>query len=155
MGIRPTPPKGEVIASYENYLDAQRVVSYLADEDFTVEHVSIVGIDLKLVESVTGKMSYAKAAASGAASGAWFGLLIGLLLSLFGGDSQGMNVILAGLLFGAGFGIFFGVIAFSLTRRSRDFTSTSQVMASSYQVVCATDAAQQARSLIERMPSAQ
>ena len=45
--------------------------------------VSIVGNDLKMVERVTGRLSYPRVALSGALSGMWFGLFVGVMLSFF------------------------------------------------------------------------
>src|SRR5438094_8182838 len=71
------------VTSYADYAAAQRAVDRLSDDGFPVEHLDIIGSDLRLVERVTGRLTKARAAAAGAASGAWFGLLIGLLLSIF------------------------------------------------------------------------
>ena len=42
----PTPPKGWPIGSYGTYAEAQRAVDFLSDENFTVQDVTIVGVDL-------------------------------------------------------------------------------------------------------------
>jgi hypothetical protein len=65
-------PRGQVIATYDTYIEAQRAVDFLADEQFAVENVSIVGSDLKMVEG-DGSADEGRAAAAGAAT-AWFGL---------------------------------------------------------------------------------
>ena len=62
-------PRGELLGRYNTYLDAQKVVDYLADNDFPVANITIVGNDLKSVERVTAKLSYPKVAAAGAAQG--------------------------------------------------------------------------------------
>ena len=82
-GRIPDGPHRGTVGSYTSYLDAQKVVDYLADQEFPVQQVSIVGNDLKTVERVTGQLSYPRVALSGAATGAWFGLFVGLLLMLF------------------------------------------------------------------------
>src|SRR5699024_7452292 len=74
-----TQPRGDEIAKYETYLEAQRAVDYLADHEFTVNAVTIVGTELKLVERITGRRTYPSVAGRGAASGAYFGSFIGLL----------------------------------------------------------------------------
>ena len=66
----PAPPPGHPIATYRTYLEAQRAVDYLSDEKFPVQHVSIVGTDLKMVERVTGRLTYGRVALAGALSGA-------------------------------------------------------------------------------------
>ena len=62
------------MASYDDYALAQRAVDQLSDDGFPVEHLDIVGSDLRLVERVTGRLTKGRAAAAGAASGAWFGV---------------------------------------------------------------------------------
>ena len=46
----PTPPKGWPIGSYPTYAEAQRAVDYLSDQEFPVQQVTIVGVDLMQVE---------------------------------------------------------------------------------------------------------
>ena len=118
----PTPPTGRRIAVYDTYLAAQHAVDYLSDQHFPVQHVTIVGTDLQMVERVTGRLTYGRVAMAGAASGAWFGLFVGLLLSLFARGTTLFGTILPALIIGAGFGILFGVLSYALTGGRRDFT---------------------------------
>jgi hypothetical protein len=145
----PTPPRGDTIARYATYLEAQRAVDYLSDQAFPVQFVTIVGTGLRMVERVTGRLTYPKVAGASALSGAWLGLFFGLLLSLFGGTNGG--ILVPAILFGAGFGILWGIITYSLTGGRRDFTSQSQVVASEYEVLCLTDQAGRARELLGRL----
>ncbi|WP_336721995.1 general stress protein [Cellulosimicrobium cellulans] len=145
----PTPPRGEEIASYATYLEAQKAVDFLSDNKFAVELVTIVGTDLKMVERVTGRLTYGRVAIAGAASGAWFGLFVGLLLFLFSGDGA---FVLTAIGIGAGFGLLFSVLSYALTQGKRDFTSQSQIVASSYGILCAPERAGDARQLLSRMP---
>lgn len=144
----PTPPKGVEIADYPTYLEAQKAVDYLSDHHFPVQLVTIVGVDLKMVERVTGRLSYPRVALAGAASGAWFGLFVGLLLSLFTLGASLLETVLPALLIGAGFGMLFGVISYSFTGGRRDFTSTSQIVAGRYSVLCAEEEAGRARQML-------
>jgi len=146
----PTLPKGEQVASYGTYLDAQRAVDHLADKQFPVQLVTIVGTDLRMVERVTGRLSYPRVAAAGLASGAWFGLFVGLLLTLFSTGSQSFS-LLAAILIGAAFGMLFSVITYSFTGGKRDFTSASQIVAGSYSVLCAVEQAHKARALLREI----
>ncbi|MFT4468283.1 general stress protein [Arthrobacter sulfonylureivorans] len=146
-------PQGELIGNYRSYLDAQKVVDYLADQEFPVQHVTIVGNDLKTVERVTGRLSYPRVALSGAATGAWFGLFVGLLLMLFGGGETYV-LLISSMAMGAAFWMLFGIISYALQRGKRDFTSTNQVIATSYDVVVATEVAQEARRLAAQLPMA-
>jgi hypothetical protein len=145
----PTLPKGEVLGSYDTYPEAQTVVDRLAKADFPVKQVSIVGSDLKTVERVTGKLTYNRAAGAGAASGAWFGLFIGVLFT-FGGTGTVLQYLIAAIIIGAGFGALFGIAATAITRRTRDFTSTHQVLASRYEVIVDTALLGQAQDVLAR-----
>ncbi len=74
----PTPPKGWPIGSYPTYAEAQRAVDYLSDQEFPVQQVTIVGVDLMQVERVTGRLTWPKVIGGGGVlSGAWLGLFIG------------------------------------------------------------------------------
>ncbi|WP_299166098.1 general stress protein [uncultured Arthrobacter sp.] len=146
-----TLPKGETIGRYSSYLDAQKAVDYLADSKFPVQQVSIIGNDLKTVERVTGRLSYPRVALASAATGAWFGLFVGFILTLFGGDSTYLP-ILSSIALGAVFWVLFGVIAYAFQRGKRDFTSTSQVVATSYDVIVDPAAAGEARRMLQQLP---
>lgn len=145
----PTPPSGEQIASYATYLEAQKAVDYLSDNKFAVEYVTIVGTDLRMVERVMGRLTYGRVALAGLASGAWFGLFVGLLLYMF---NSGGGLMLAAIGLGAGFGLLFSVLSYSLTGGKRDFTSSSQIVASSYSLLCLAERAGDARRLLSQMP---
>ncbi|MCL2463816.1 MAG: hypothetical protein FWF28_01940, partial [Micrococcales bacterium] len=77
----PTLPQGETVAAYATYLEAQHAVGHLADSQFPVHFVTIVGSDIKTVERVLRRLSYPSVAIGGFASGAWFGLFVGLILT--------------------------------------------------------------------------
>ena len=148
----PTPPQGVEVAAYATYLEAQKAVDHLSDQKFPVQDVTIVGTDLKMVERVTGRLTYGRVAIAGAGSGAWFGLFVGLLLSMFGGGGVANGVVFMGIALGAGFGLLFSVLSYSLARGRRDFTSQSQIVAASYAILCAQDSATEARSLLAQSP---
>src|SRR5258705_13630351 len=78
--VRPNEPARQVIATFDNYADAERAVDYLSDQRFEVNRVAIVGRDLEYVEQVLGRLNYGGAALRGAGSGALVGALIGLLV---------------------------------------------------------------------------
>src|SRR5215831_19170618 len=76
----PTPPKGWPVGSYPTYAEAQHAVDYLSEQEFPVQQVTIVGVDLMQVERVTGRLTWPKVLGGGVLSGAWLGLFIGLVL---------------------------------------------------------------------------
>ena len=146
-----TVPTGDTVGRYTSYLDAQKAVDYLADQQFPVHMVSIVGNDLKMVERVTGRLSYPRVALSGALSGMWFGLFVGVMLSFFT-PAGGTFSIISSVLMGAAFFMLFGIVTYAAQRGKRDFTSTSQVVATNYDVVVSFEAAHEARRLLQQLP---
>ncbi|EYR62464.1 hypothetical protein N866_08330 [Actinotalea ferrariae CF5-4] len=147
----PTPPRGEQIAAYDTYLAAQKAVDHLSDKEFPVQHVTIVGTDLRMVERVTGRLTYSRVALAGLASGAWFGLFVGILLSFFASPTGGGSIIFPAIAIGAAFGILFSVISYAFTGGKRDFTSASQIVASQYAVLCESEHAHKARGLLAEL----
>ncbi len=148
----PTPPTGWPIGSYATYEEAQRAVDHLADSNFAVRDVTIVGVDLMLVERVIGRLTWGRVLASGAASGAWLGLFVGVLLYAFGGPNAGSIVpILVGLASGALFGMVFAAVGYRASAGRRDFQSASQMVAGRYDVLCEPRNAEQARGLLAEL----
>ena len=146
-----TVPTGDTVGTYTSYLDAQKAVDYLADQQFPVHMVSIVGNDLKMVERVTGRLSYPRVALSGALSGMWFGLFVGVMLSFFT-PAGGTFSIISSVLMGAACFMLFGIVTYAMQRGKRDFTSTSQVVATNYDVVVSFEASHEARRLLQQLP---
>lgn len=143
--------KDRVIATFDNYRDAERAVDRLADSKFPVERVSIVGRDLKTVEQVVGRMTLLRAAANGALSGALAGALIGWLFVVFDWSDPVVSrgwLILDGLWFGALIGALFGLIAHALTRGRRDFASVAAMQADHYDIVVDDAVADEAARLL-------
>jgi vacuolar-type H+-ATPase subunit I/STV1 len=147
----PTPPTGWPIGSYSTYEEAQRAVDFLADSQFAVQDVTIVGVDLMLVERVIARLTWGKVVGTGAASGAWFGLFVGVLLSLFNTTRSAFGPILVGLITGVVFGIVFAAAGYASTRGRRDFSSTSQLVAGRYDVLCESRHAEQGRDLLAKL----
>jgi len=145
-----------VIRQSESYEDAQRAVDFLSDREIEVSGIQIIGREVQLVETVTGRMSYGRAAGAGMVTGGWFGLLVGLLLGLFANPDQDpswVTLLLLGVLWGAMFGIVYGLIVHAATRGRRDFSSRSKLQASRYDVTCPVSVAGQARQMLAEMPT--
>ncbi len=145
----PTPPKGWPIGSYPTYAEAQRAVDYLSDQQFPVQHVTIVGVDLMQVERVTGRLTWPRVLGGGILTGAWLGLFIGLVLGLFGTNAWGS--LLTGLIAGVFFGLITSGVQYAMSRGTRDFSSTMQLVAGRYDVLCDPVCAEQGRDLLGRL----
>ena len=154
--IRPTALEGprRTVSTHSNYREAERAVDWLADSGFPVEHVTIVGIGLRYVEQVAGRVTIGRAALGGAAQGAMLGLLFGLLFSLFftvdGGTFFG--VILYGFIVGTVAGAALGAVMHAGRGGRRDFNSVTGTEADRYELQVDDARADEARRLVERMP---
>lgn len=146
----PEPPTGWPIGSYAKYEEAQRAVDHLADHEFPVADVTIVGVDLMLVERVIGRLTWGRVLVTGAASGAWLGLFVGVVLSLFTANGS-IGAILLGLGLGIVFGVVSGAITYGASRGRRDFTSASQMVAGRYDVLCQPRNAEKARDMLAKL----
>jgi hypothetical protein len=138
----------ELVASYEDYVDAQRAVDRLADERFPVEKMKVVGEGLTFVENVTGRRGFGRAAGEGALGGAMIAGFVGLLFGLLNWFDPLISALalgLYGVLFGAVFGALVGLVAHALTRGERDFSSLRSMQAQRYDVLTEADVADEAR----------
>lgn len=145
----PTPPKGWPIGSYSTYAEAQRAVDYLSDQEFAVQDVTIVGVDLMQVEKVIGRLTWGKVIGGGVVSGAWLGLFFGLLVSIV--VENPLVPIIFGLVGGIIFGVISTTIPYAATRGQRDFASTMQLVAGRYDVLCDPRSAEKARDMLARL----
>lgn len=142
------------IGAYDTYSEAERAVDYLSDHGFPVERVAIVGLDVKLVEQVVGRLNYGGAALRGAGSGALTGLLIGWLFGVFNWFAPllaAFTLAVYGLVFGAVIGAIFGLVVHALQRGRRDFASVRAMTPSRYEVVADEAVADEAKNLLARM----
>nr|WP_221634519.1 general stress protein [Nocardioides luti] len=141
------------LATYADYASAQKSVDYLSDNKFPVEHLMIVGTDLKRVERITGRLTTGRVALGGALSGVWFGLFIGVLFALFT-DSNVLTTVLSTVVVGAAFGLIWALVGYAATRGQRDFSSVTQVVATRYEVLVEHKVAAQARETLAGLPGA-
>lgn len=150
---RPVEPTGLPVGNYDTYKEAQRAVDYLADHDFPVEHITIVGKELRLVERVVGRLTTSKAARLGAMGGAAWGLFIGVMIMLFAAGEEGVPVLIpiVAVLFGAALGATTGALGHSATGGHRDFSSNTSVVPTCYEILCQHQHAEEARNQLARL----
>ncbi|MEV7805797.1 general stress protein [Microbispora sp. NPDC088329] len=139
-----------LLVSYDNYTAAQRAVDTLSDAGFPVENTAIVGSDLRLEETVTGRLTNGRAALSGLVTGAVFGLIVGLFLGLFtSATTPFFGLVLWSILWGAIAGAAFGFTSHAFTGGTRDFSSRSSIVAGRYDVLVASPMLDQAQALLQ------
>ncbi|GAB3198905.1 hypothetical protein GCM10027062_14310 [Nocardioides hungaricus] len=141
------------LAVYDDYAAAQKSVDFLSDNKFPVEHLMIVGTDLKRVERITGRLNAGRVAVGGVLSGLWLGLFVGLIFSFFV-DENVLAMIVSTMVLGAVFGVVWALLGYALTRGQRDFSSVTQVVATRYEVLVEHKVAGQARELLAQLPGA-
>ncbi|SDN46793.1 hypothetical protein SAMN05216355_104115 [Actinomyces ruminicola] len=142
-------PRGDEVASFATYAEAQHAVDSLSDSGFPVQYLAIIGTDLRQVERITGRMSWGRAVANGAMSGLWIGLFFAAMMLLLGPSTGTGTVLIAAIIMGVIWGMLFQVVAYAVTRGKRDFTSISQVVASRYSIIASQLATEAARALAD------
>ena len=149
----PVEPTGMSVGNYDSYREAQGAVDYLSDQGFPVEHITIVGKELRLVERVVGRLTIAKAARIGAMGGAAWGLFVGVMIMLFAGGDEGVPVLIpiVAVLFGGALGATTGALGHSATRGHRDFSSNTSVVPTCYEILCQHQHAEEARNQLARL----
>jgi hypothetical protein len=148
------PAARTTVATYDNYLEAERAVDYLSDNDFPVERTAIVGTGLKTVEQIAGRLTTGRAALLGASQGAMIGLLFGLLFGIFFNGPAFLGVVLYGLVAGTLFGAVFGAISQAAQGGRRDFASVRTMQAERYELQVDHEVSAQAKQLLAEMPAA-
>ncbi|MDR7302949.1 general stress protein [Haloactinomyces albus] len=147
----PAATHRRIVASYPQYRQAERAVDHLSDNGFPVQSSAIVARDLELVEQVTGRYNYLSAAGNGAAGGAVTGALIGWVFGLFTWVApliSGLLLALYGAILGAIVGAIIGMIAHAMTGGRRDFSSTPNMRAGSYDLLVDSDHADEATNML-------
>jgi uncharacterized membrane protein len=148
---RPTRLARRTVASFATYAEAERAVDRLADLDFPVERLAIIGQDLQTIEQVTGKLNYPRAAWQGALTGAIPGALLGWIFGLFNWANpliSGLLLALYGLVIGAIVGAVIGVLVYAMQGGRRDFASVMAMRPQRYELVVDDELADQAARLL-------
>lgn len=139
-------PRGVVVASFETYEQAQAAIAKVSGADADLAGLAIVGNDLKIVERITGRLTWGKVAGAGALRGLGFGAFTGLVYMLF--VPEAISSVLLFPLLGLAFGILLGVLSHAMTRRKRDYASVQQVLAGRYDVMAPQQTAGKAMHII-------
>jgi hypothetical protein len=128
---------GASLASFTDYKQAVSYVEKLIENDFPAKLVSIIGTDLKTVETIKSKLGYGRVSMSGALTGSWLGMFFGLIFGVTGEGTEQIliNNVFAGIIIGAGIGMLLNIVRFSATKNRRGFVSAQAVVAKKYEVV--------------------
>jgi hypothetical protein len=147
----PIPTEQASLGSFDSYADAQRVIDFLADHHFEVGTTQIIGTDLRMVEQITGRLTWPRVLISGLASGAWFGVFVGLLINILG-TATFLRAIVFGVTWGMFFGAVFAAVGYAMTAGRRDFTSLRATIPSHFEVLVASAHHARAQSVLADLP---
>lgn len=140
------------VGVFETYEAAQKAVDHLADNDFPVNNLAIVGTDLRLMERVTGRRTWGTVLGQGVMSGLSTGFIVAIFMMLLFPEQGFMSQLLMALLIGVGIGLVFAVLGYALSRGQRDFTSVTQTVATKYELLCEHKVVGRARELLANAP---
>lgn len=142
------------IGVYTSYGDAQKAVDSLADQNFPVGNLAIVGTDLKLIERVTGRKTWGTVLTQGVSSGLSTALMVALIMWFINPERSVVSIFATALLVGIGIGVAFAAIGHLASKGQRDFTSVSQTIPSKFEILCEHKVAADARALLSKGPDA-
>jgi ascorbate-specific PTS system EIIC-type component UlaA len=137
-------PQKVVLGSYSSHAAAQHVVDILAEHNFPVEHVTIVGSGLRLQEIVLGRWTLGRALVSGAFTGGWIGLLVGLVFLIV--SPWAPQSVISAIVIGIVLGLIWAAVARMWQRRS--FAAVPAVVAERYDVLVDAPLAEEARRMV-------
>ncbi len=153
-GGAPQPLKyPQSVAIFDSYPAAAAAVHHLASQQFPVENLAIVGTDLRSVERVLARKTWASVLIRGIIQGLVTGTLLAAVLWLFM-PSGSSRLQVVGTALGIGLVVSTGLAALAYVGQGRrDFSSARQIIATRYEVLCEHTVADRARELLARSVS--
>ena len=143
----------QTLAEFKTYPEAQEAVDYLADQQFPVENLVILGTNLRTVERVTGRRTWGGVLMAGAGSGLGTGVFVSLMLWIFyRGFAAFWFMLLVGLAMGAMVGMITAAIGYAMSGGRRDFDSLRMTVATAYEIQCEHNVVDEARRLLGSRP---
>lgn len=146
-------PIGETVATFADYDRAQKTVSTLVAAEVPARDIAIVGLNLRSIERVTGRLGWATAARTGALNGILIGLFFAAVVVI--GTPDAPIQLFVGVVFvGIAFGMLLSILSYSFVRRRRDYASVIQVVADHYEVTVAPASVHKARQALGKQATA-
>ena len=146
----PQMPQGVEVAAFRSHKEATAAVERLAENQFPLASVTIVGSDLHLAEKVLGRLTPAKIALSGATQGLTWGLMMAVFSILFYPQS-GALIPLVMMSMGVLLGVLIATISWAVRKDRSSFAATSTMVASRYAILVG-EMADRAFTLLAHMP---
>ena len=130
----PTMPEGVEVASYKTYEQASKAVELLAEKEFPIDNVSIVGSGVHTVEKINGRLTPGKVALGGAAQGLTWGMLMALMSFVLVPEG-GAVVPLVAIIIGILAGMTIMSASWAMSSKKRMFSSQNQLVANRYAIL--------------------
>jgi hypothetical protein len=124
--------------TFGTYEEAVAAVDRLAAAGFPVEHVSIVGHGVEMIEDVKGRFGASRALGAGALTGGLVGLFFGTVFDWWGSltpETAWLWLALGGAVYGAIVGAVFALVLQTLGSGRHAFSSTRRLNADHYELV--------------------
>ncbi len=144
---------GQTVASFPTYEGAQKAVSALIAGEVPAKEIAIVGLGLRSIERITGRLGYATAARAGAVNGVLIGLLFAAIV-VIGAPTVPIQAFVGVVFLGIAVGMLLSIVLYTIVRRRRDFASVMQVVADHYEVTVEASSAGKARQLLGHQATA-
>ncbi len=138
---------GQAVVSVRDYEAAQKVVSQLIAGEVPARDIAIVGMGVRTIERVTGRLGYATAARSGAVNGVLIGLFLSAIMVL-GNPEVPIQLFVGFVLIGVALGMMLSILTFWMVRRRRDYASVMQLAADHYEVTVLAASLAKARQVL-------
>jgi hypothetical protein len=148
------PQPRRVVGTYPTHQEAERAVDWLSDEGFPVARTAIVGRDLRSVEQVTGRVTTGTAAGRGAAQGAVIGLFFAIFFGLFFTGPGFLGLLVYAVVMSALLGALLGAATHAMLGGTRDFATVAAMQADRYEVMVDEAVADEAATVLARLPAA-
>ena len=147
-------PVREPLMTASTYEAAVEAVDALADAEFPVERVTIVGHGISTVETITGRYGWTRALGTGALNGGLIGLFFGLLFDWWGALTPSTAwgwLALWGMAYGVVLGALVGLILYAFSGGARrDFSSARSLEADRYELQLEGDGRDQALRILRQ-----
>lgn len=146
----PEMPSGTEVAAFRTHQEASAAVERLADNQFPINTVTIVGSDLHMAEKVLTKLTPAKVALTGATQGLTWGLFMAIFTILFYPQAVALVPIIA-IVVGVLLGMILSTASWSLNKNRGTFAAQSSLVATRYAVLV-TEMPDRAFNILAGMP---
>ncbi len=146
----PEMPSGTEVAAFRTHQEASAAVEKLADNQFPINTVTIVGSDLHMAEKVLTKLTPAKVALTGATQGLTWGLFMAIFVILFYPQAVAFVPMIA-IVVGVLLGMLLSTAAWALNKNRGTFAAQSSLVATRYAILV-TEMPDRAFNILAGMP---